>query len=195
MVILIRRQPLVLKQLFMVNFKKGGFTLIEALVAITILLLGVLGPLSTATRGITDGIIAKDKIVALGLAQEGIELVRAKISDQWLENNGGDLSECDATTVAVTCKVEILNNQYTPCTGTGCDLRTNEVGFYVPNGSNGQTFTRTIKIERSNAVSNLIDNNTEAKVTVRIDWISKGQNHHLFLTTYIYNNSGPNTTL
>ena len=54
------------------KFPKGnkGFTLIEALVAITILLLGVLGPLSAATRGITDGLVAKNKIVALGLAQE-----------------------------------------------------------------------------------------------------------------------------
>ena len=179
----------------MANSKKSGFTLIEALVAITILLLGVLGPLSTATRGITDGLIAKDKIVALGLAQEGIELVRAKISDQWLNNGEGSLESCVFPT---TCWVEILNNVYSACAGTGCELRSDSNGFYVSAnipGVTGQIFTRTIKIEKSPAETNLMNDNTEAKVTVTVGWYNKSQQQLESLITYVYNNPSPNSAL
>ena len=65
-----------------------GFTIIEALVAITILLIGVLGPMAAATRGITDGLYAGNELVATYLAQEGIELVLAKV--KFNLENGGD---------------------------------------------------------------------------------------------------------
>lgn len=52
-----------------------GFTLVEALVAITILIVGVIGPLEIAARGIGDGIFAANQIAANYLAQEAMELV------------------------------------------------------------------------------------------------------------------------
>ncbi|MEK7622039.1 MAG: prepilin-type N-terminal cleavage/methylation domain-containing protein [Patescibacteria group bacterium] len=178
--------------------KARGFTLIEALVAISILLLGVLGPLSAATRGITDGLIAKSQLVALGLAQEGIELVRAKVdnlSGQWLGGGEADPSVCLSPT---TCLVEVRNNIYEICTGTGCNLLSNVDGIYVPAttpDASGQLFRREIKIEKSSPVAGLVDNNTEAKVTITVGWWDKGTYRSLFLTTYIYNINNPNTAL
>lgn len=52
-----------------------GFTLVEALVAVTILVVGVLGPLEVASRGIGDGVFAANQIAANYLAQEAMELV------------------------------------------------------------------------------------------------------------------------
>src|SRR3989344_7135507 len=52
-----------------------GFTLIEALAAITVLIIGILGPLTLAARGISDGLFAKNQITANYLAQEALELV------------------------------------------------------------------------------------------------------------------------
>lgn len=52
-----------------------GFSLVESLVAITVLIVGVLGPLNIAARGIGDGLFARNQIVANYLAQEAIEII------------------------------------------------------------------------------------------------------------------------
>src|SRR3989344_6317076 len=58
-----------------------GFTIIESLVAITILIIGVLGPMTAATRGITDGYYAQNQLIATHLAQEGLELLSTQIEN------------------------------------------------------------------------------------------------------------------
>lgn len=56
--------------------KKGGFSLIETLVALTVLLVAVVGPISLIGDSLHKIYYAKDEIVAINFAQEGIELVR-----------------------------------------------------------------------------------------------------------------------
>lgn len=61
-----------------------AFTLIEALVAITILVIGVLGPLTIAGRGISEGFFARNQIAANYLAQEALELILNKrLTNLW----------------------------------------------------------------------------------------------------------------
>ncbi|MBI2640459.1 MAG: type II secretion system protein [Candidatus Sungbacteria bacterium] len=54
-----------------------GFTLLETIVALAVILAALVGPVALITRGIFDFSFAKNKITAANLAQEGIELVRA----------------------------------------------------------------------------------------------------------------------
>jgi len=64
------------------NFqKKQGFTLIETLVAVSILTLSVAGPLYTASSVIVAAENARNQLTASHLAQEGIEYVR------WMRDN------------------------------------------------------------------------------------------------------------
>lgn len=60
------------------NFKRNnsGFTLIETLVAVLVLVLGLLGPLALAAQSISAGRLSRNRLIAANLAQEGIELVR-----------------------------------------------------------------------------------------------------------------------
>lgn len=53
-----------------------GFTLLETIVAFAVIFAALIGPVSLITRGLIDVTFAKNKLVALNLAQEGIELVR-----------------------------------------------------------------------------------------------------------------------
>jgi prepilin-type N-terminal cleavage/methylation domain-containing protein len=53
-----------------------GFTLVETLVAITILTLAVIAPFQAIQNAISASRIAKQKLIASGLAQEGLEYVR-----------------------------------------------------------------------------------------------------------------------
>lgn len=55
--------------------RKKGFTLVETFVAITILLIAVLGPLGLFSKALIDTIFAQNQITSLYLAQEGLELV------------------------------------------------------------------------------------------------------------------------
>ena len=55
---------------------KQGFTFVETLVAITILLVAVVAPMSLAQNGIVAARLAQDQIVAFYLAQEALEIVK-----------------------------------------------------------------------------------------------------------------------
>ena len=68
-----------------------GFTLIETMVAITILTFAMAGPLFTANRAIVAAQTARDQLTATYLAQEGIEYVRMMRDNSYLKtyNEGG----------------------------------------------------------------------------------------------------------
>jgi len=63
----------------------NGFTLLEALIAVTIITLAVAGPLFSASRAIIAVEISRDKLTASYLAQEGIEYVRAMRDSEYLK--------------------------------------------------------------------------------------------------------------
>ena len=56
--------------------KSNAFTLVEVLVAISILIIGILSGLVLVTRALYNVAVIKDRLTASFLAQEGIELTR-----------------------------------------------------------------------------------------------------------------------
>jgi len=62
----------------------SGFTLIETLVAVTILTLTIAGPLYTASRALVAAETARDQLTASYLAQEGVEYVRMMRDTEFL---------------------------------------------------------------------------------------------------------------
>lgn len=62
----------------------SGFTLIETMVAVSILTLSIAGPLFAANRAIVSAATARDRLTASYLAQEGVEYVRAMRDDVFL---------------------------------------------------------------------------------------------------------------
>jgi prepilin-type N-terminal cleavage/methylation domain-containing protein len=61
--------------------KQDGFSLVETIVAIAILLLALVGPLTIAAKGIQAGEYSKEQTIALYLAQEGVEAFVAARND------------------------------------------------------------------------------------------------------------------
>lgn len=57
--------------------KRNGFTLIETLVAISLLALAIVAPMSLTTQSLSSAYYARDQMTAFHLAQEALESVRA----------------------------------------------------------------------------------------------------------------------
>lgn len=80
--------------------KKGGFSLIEAFVAISILMVGVVGSFGVLPTMIKNQTMNADVFTASQLANEGMELVRNLRDNNWLLEQAwdGGLNICPAST-------------------------------------------------------------------------------------------------
>ena len=142
-----------------------GFTLIETLVAITILVTAIAGPLTIASKGLTSAILGRDQFIASFLAQEGIEFIRQKRDTNSLANPSSNwLTGLDLCT-AGNCMVDPKNDAISACpSGTCSALRRDTTGFYTYDLTGVETpFTRTVRVT-PNA------NGYEATVTSVVSW-------------------------
>lgn len=69
----------------MKNAHARGFTLIETLVAVSLLTIAIMAPMTLTQQSLSSAYYARDQITAYNLAQEGIESVRAIRDSQILE--------------------------------------------------------------------------------------------------------------
>lgn len=68
---------------------KKGFTLIETLVAITVLTVAVVAPMTLTSQALSAAMYARDQVTAFHLAQEAIEAVRSIRDANILKNAYG----------------------------------------------------------------------------------------------------------
>lgn len=166
-----------------------GFTLIETMVAVTILTLAVVGPLMTASRAIVAAQSARDQLTASYLAQEGIEYVRAMRDNEYLAayRSGGlnisavawnnfltaSINQCRAT----TCTLDPSRNMgsgsgfsLSPCSGDSCtplyltQLSNGTYGYTQQDGT-ATRFTRTVQIVDASP-----DGATDVRVVSEVSW-------------------------
>jgi len=141
----------------------AGFTLIETLVAVSILALSVTGPLFTAGRAIVAAEISRDQLTAAYLAQEGIDYVRAMRDDAYLSafQAGGATISSTAWSNFVTliapctsdkCQYDPFPGYVTPlasCSGGVCSSLVLYGGQYRPSqdvsGGEPTQFTRELQ--------------------------------------------------
>jgi prepilin-type N-terminal cleavage/methylation domain-containing protein len=155
--------------------KKGnrGFTLVEAMVAISILSLAVTGPLVIAQKGLGSAIYAKDQIIAAYLAQEAVEYVRNTrdtnriTGSAWLTG----LSACAVSSGGEACEIDarktdlLAAGAVTSCSGGVCDPISfdGSSGLYGYGIGSPTKFTRSISIDSRASPK-------EATITVTVAW-------------------------
>jgi len=66
---------------------KKAFSLLEIIIAMFIISMGVIGVMSLIVSNINLGLFSKNKLIAMNLAQEGIELVRNIRDENWLDGD------------------------------------------------------------------------------------------------------------
>jgi len=132
---------------------QAGFTLIETFVAITILLIAVLGPLTVLSRSIVSSTFAKNEITAYYLAQSSLEDV--------LNYQKSDLASCSGVD---SCSDDVWLGDLTRCLDdTGCDISTNASTFQVSINtcnSNKCTFVKRTPDGVYSSISNITANSS-----------------------------------
>lgn len=170
-----------------INFKKNkGFTLLEALVAVSILMVAVSAPITIAQKGLSSAIYSKDQMIASYLAQDAIEYMKNRRdyitmnnpdfdwADLWDQENLGlclDEGGCSINTVEDVVD-SFSSKQF---------LVKDDSGFYVTSASSSK-FSRKINITRP-AVDEGDDD--EALITVKVSW--GGDSNYVEVKTLIYN--------
>lgn len=170
-----------------------GFTLIETLIAISVLLVALGGPLSIAQQGLSAAFVARDQVVAFYLAQEAVEYVR-KVRDSngiaALRGTPTDwLSGLDACTGGGVCTVDMPNGSVTACDGVCPPLAYNTNTYmynYDPVGSNNieSIFTREVRIRDA---ENPECTDCEAVVEVTVSWRTRMISKTMMVTDHVFN--------
>lgn len=57
------------------DMNKKGFTIVETLIAITVLMIAISGPLAVANKALTAAVDARNQLIATNLAQEALEFI------------------------------------------------------------------------------------------------------------------------
>ncbi len=168
-----------------------GFTLIETLIAVTILILAVVGPLYVADRAIVTSQISRDQLVASYLAQEGIEYVRTMRDHEFLVSYGaggstvstnawnafvgGSSSGSIASCITTTCTLDPSKPMGTgsgsalaPCSGSACSPLYLSSGEYTEQSGSGSVtpFTRTLQATLAST--------NDMRIMSTVTWTSRG---------------------
>lgn len=155
--------------------KNKGFTLIEVLVAIFILITAVVVPLTIGSKAFAYSNFVRDQSTASYLAQEAVEYIRLQrdnaslqalpFTDAW-ESFSVKVKDCDSD----GCTVDVENDSIKLCESACGALYVQPSGKYGYTASSlSKGFTRTVKVtfEGVGALR-------RAKVSVDVAWNTNG---------------------
>ncbi|MFA6416341.1 MAG: hypothetical protein WCW56_02540 [Candidatus Paceibacterota bacterium] len=169
----------------------SGFTMIEAFVAITVLLIAVLGPLTLLTRAINDGNYAKNQVTSSFLLQEGLDLVVAESSRL---SASSQFSSLGSVCVYVSpCRIFLASKKtVTIDSSSDFSLYTDINGVYSHDTSGSATktiFTRKVWFEDVNdgVVGRFTSPTIAKKAFVETSWTTKGLTRTQQSSVIVYN--------
>ncbi len=149
-----------------------GFTLIETLVAVLILMTAIAGPLTITFKGFTAATVAKDQVTAYFLAQDAIEFIRfardtnrlASATD-WLDGGGAGSINMNACKQASGCAIDTIPG--TVAAGSSALRYNSTSGSYNTTGTGVPIFTRITRIIT-------VAGNTEVIASTTVTWSAGG---------------------
>ena len=156
-----------------------GFTMVETLVAVAILMISVAGPLTIAQKGLLAAIYARDQVTASFLALDAMEFIKNvrdnnmnQISNNlippsdWLANIYVSGSKCNAANNV--CKIDTT----IPSSGTNPETCNSPATCILYNDGSGYKTTgaKTTQFSRSYYIIN--ENGTEATAVVNVNWFN-----------------------
>lgn len=177
----------------MINFisqkNNKGFTMVETLVAVAILMISIVGPLTIAEKGLTAAIYARDQVIASFLAQDAMEYIK-NMRDNNINTNASWLAgitsngQCDSTsnicTIDTTPSALPVISQQSSCLNSSCTLYNDGQGYNTVAGGRPTQFNRYFYI-----TNNIID--TQATIIVKVEWANGTVQNAVTLENQIFN--------
>ncbi len=161
-----------------------GMTLIETMVAIVILTVAIVAPMSLTMQSLSASYYARDQVVAFNLAQEAIESVRAIRDGNILRIAFNNPSvTCSPTTllcgipIGTPFVIDTRNNAITVCSGQCSRLQTNGDLYGYNAGWSDTPYRRTVTVSYVNGTQD------EIRIEVVIAW-DAGTSQERTITIY-----------
>lgn len=153
---------------------KKGFTIVETLVAITVLMIAISGPLTVSFRALNAAVSSRNQMVATFLAQDAVEYARNIKDNNIVDsgNNEGWLARIGECTINSMCMVNTLSNTIvSDCrafTEKECALYKDSSGRYSHDSTGTKTsFFRTMYIQNIQPID---DDKIVAELVVDVVW-------------------------
>lgn len=156
-----------------------SFTLIEVVIAISVLTLGIGGSFVLIQQTLAAASLSQSKLIAAYLVQEGIEIVRNIRDSNWLQGNSWDdkLINCDPC-CEVDYKTTNSITSFAFCDDENLNYLFIEDGFYSYSAFGSQTpFKRKITITERDYL----------EVKVEVFWKERGRTHNIEAIEHLYN--------
>ncbi len=174
---------------YSINFQKG-FTLTEVIMAISVLMIGVVGVYIVFGSAVSSLPYISSRITAAYLAQEGVEIIRNIRDSNWIENENKS-----SVTVAWDdglnegeWQADYNDNQlrecFSPCSYNSDNLfflRTEDNKFYNYDLGDNTPYKRKIIIEKDPSQPDML------KVKVIVQWKIKGKLQEIKAEDHLYN--------
>lgn len=155
--------------------KNKGFTIIEALVAIAVLMMALGGPLVLAVSSMGDARASKNKVTAFYLAEEALEYVRNVRDSNFLKRTTETPKTTDwlnglGSCIGVNCYFDVFDSppSVTACVGICPLMKINNANNHYGYTGADSIFIRYVTIDNS------LNGGNEAKVTVTVVWNVSG---------------------
>ncbi|MDO8743197.1 MAG: type II secretion system protein [Candidatus Azambacteria bacterium] len=153
--------------------KNTGFTLLETIVAVGLIVSGLILALALINTSLVYISNVQDRLVAANLAMEGIEVIRNIRDNNWLDDlswNSGMAGDGD---------YQVAYNGASPVSYSGAPLQLNADGFY--NYTTGAITPYSRKI----SITNISDH--ETRVVSKVSWQKRGKDYELSAEEHLFN--------
>ncbi len=172
--------------MYILNKNKQGLTLIETLIAISILLMSAVMPMTIYSNSIVNARYASEQITATYLAQEAVELVKYMVDTRfnqgssWFGNSSSpELPNCDGSGFGNVCTTEVSSGSI--CRGVSCSsmLYFDINNLYTHDNTGTPTkFSRTVEFDGN-------PNTEGALVSSTVTWKSGGKDRNVTVEEYV----------
>jgi len=173
------------------NLTQAGQSMVEAMVAMSIIVVGLLGVFTLSSNSISLNRVAADRYIAVNLASEGIELVKNLIDNNEWNAIPGVIDPIEDYEIDYN---DLVVKQLNSADGRTLYFSKEGSGYYVYDDGDinlnvytetTQEFKRIIKIQSLNLGPNSLDH---VKVTSTVSWRAKdGTVQYFSVEDHFYN--------
>jgi len=154
----------------------------EVIFAIGLIITALVSSLALISFSVSSTTTSRSKIIAIGLSQEGLEIVRSMRDGNWLQLKRSESNWRDDLNPGIY-RVEYDRTQILPYTTASLYRDSDGFYFYIDQGARTNSvvtpFQREITIEH-------IDTN-QLRVISEVKWQERGRNNTIKAETRLYN--------